>query len=67
MKDLKELKPLWNLIKEENSFVGILSDLIRFDKKYESIITNQLGNVIVAKKGYNSYAVWVFKFVLIFF
>ena len=38
-----------NLIKDNSGFVGILSNLVKFDKKYENIITNQLGNVIVAK------------------
>ena len=32
-----------------NGYVGILSDLIIFDEKYQSVIENQLGNVIVAK------------------
>lgn len=38
-----------NILQNIDGFVGILSDLITFDKKYENIITNQLGNVIVAK------------------
>ncbi len=32
-----------------NGYVGLLSDLIEYDKKYQNIIENQLGNVIVAK------------------
>jgi len=32
-----------------NGFVGILSDLIKYDEKYKNVIDNQLGNVIVAK------------------
>ena len=38
-----------NVIKSDVGFVGVLSDLIKYDKKYENIIANQLGNVIVAK------------------
>ena len=35
-------------IKQINGYVGILSDLVNYDKKYQNIIENQLGNVIVA-------------------
>ncbi len=36
-------------IKNVFGYVGILSDLVTYDKKYQSIIENQLGNVIVVK------------------
>lgn len=32
-----------------NGYVGILSELIKYDNKYKNVIDNQLGNVIVAK------------------
>lgn len=32
-----------------NGYIGILSNLIKYDEKYRNIIENQLGNVIVAK------------------
>jgi len=32
-----------------NGYVGILSDLLDYDSKYQNILENQLGNVIVAK------------------
>ena len=36
-----------NIIKNLNGFLGIASDLIKYDKTYQDIILNQLGNVIV--------------------
>ena len=30
-------------------YIGILSDLVRYDQKYRNIVENQLGNVIVVK------------------
>ena len=36
-------------LKQINGYVGILSDLIKYDNTYKNIIENQLGNVIVAK------------------
>ena len=36
-------------IEKVNGFIGVLSNLIKYDKKYENIIENQLGNVIVVK------------------
>lgn len=36
-----------NLIKNDSGFIDIASNLVKYDKKYESIIGNQLGNVIV--------------------
>jgi chromosome segregation protein len=40
------------------SFVGSASDLIRFDAKYQEVITNLLGNVVITKdlKGANDLA-----------
>ena len=38
-----------NNIKSNNGYLGILSDLIKYDNKYQNIIENQLGNVIVVK------------------
>ncbi len=32
-----------------NGYVGILSDLVKYDEKYQNIMENQMGNVIVAK------------------
>ena len=34
-------------IKNENGFIGIASDLVKYDKKYENIILNILGTTIV--------------------
>ena len=36
-----------NILKKENGFIGIASELVKYEKKYENIIKNQLGNVIV--------------------
>ncbi len=36
-----------NIIKKANGYIGIASDLVKYDKKYENIIKNQLGNIIV--------------------
>ena len=38
-----------NDIKNIKGYIGILSDLIEYDKKYQNIIENQLGNVIVVQ------------------
>lgn len=35
------------LIRNENGYINILSKLINYDSKYENIIKNQLGNVIL--------------------
>ena len=35
-------------VKRANGYIGIFSDLVKFDSKYHDIIANQLGNVIVA-------------------
>ena len=37
-----------DLVKKEKGYVGILSDLVRYDRKYYNIVANQLGNVFVA-------------------
>ena len=37
------------LLEKEEDFIGILSDLIDYDKKYQNIIENQLGTVIISK------------------
>ena len=42
-----------NNIKSNNGYLGILSDLIKYDSKYQNIIENQLGNVIVVKTASN--------------
>ena len=39
----------FKLVKGDSGFVDIASNLVKYDKKYENIILNQLGNVIVAK------------------
>ena len=36
-----------NLIKNESGFIDIASNLVKYNNKYENIIKNQLGNVIV--------------------
>ncbi len=38
-----------NTIDKTLGFIGIASNLIKYDKQYRSIITNQLGNVIVVE------------------
>ncbi len=37
------------ILEKEDDFVGILSDLVEYDKTYKNIIENQLGIVIIAK------------------
>ncbi len=37
------------ILKELDGFVGIASDLVKYDPTYKGIICNQLGNVIVAQ------------------
>ena len=37
-----------NVVKEMKGYVNIASSLVTYDKEYYSIITNQLGNIIVA-------------------
>ena len=36
------------LLEKEEDFIGILSDLIDYDKRYQNIIENQLGTVIIS-------------------
>ncbi|MDD2207843.1 MAG: AAA family ATPase [Bacilli bacterium] len=36
-------------IKNDDSFIGVASDLVKYEPIYKNIILNQLGNVIVAK------------------
>lgn len=38
-----------NILKNSHEFLGILSDLVVYNKKYENIIKNQLGIVVVAE------------------
>ena len=40
-------KDTQNIISKEKGYIDIASNLVNYDKKYESIIKNQLGNVIV--------------------
>lgn len=35
-------------VKKANGYIGILSDLVKFDEKYYDIVANQLGNVLVS-------------------
>ena len=37
-----------NILKNNNDFVGIMSDLVKYNKEYENIIKNQLGIIVVA-------------------
>ena len=36
-----------NILKNSNDFLGIMSDLVTYNREYDSIIKNQLGNVVV--------------------
>lgn len=36
-----------NDVKNINGYIGVLSDLVRYDKKYKNIVENRLGQVIV--------------------
>ena len=36
-----------NILKGSNDFIGILSDLVVYDKKYKNVIENQLGTVVI--------------------
>ncbi len=38
-----------NMIINSQDFVSVLSDLIKYNKKYENIIKNQFGNIIISK------------------
>lgn len=37
-----------NILKGSNDFLGVLSDLVTYNKKYKNIIENQLGQTIIA-------------------
>lgn len=37
------------ILRNDSDFIAVLSDLVKYNKKYESIIENQLGTVIVSK------------------
>ena len=36
-----------NMLKNSSDFIGVMSDLVSYDKEYDSIIKNQLGGVVV--------------------
>ena len=36
-----------NLLSNDNDYIGVLSDLVSYDKKYKTIIENQLGTVLI--------------------
>ena len=36
-------------LKQENGYLGILSDFMEYDERFQKIILNQFGNIIVAK------------------
>lgn len=36
-----------NIISSDNDYIGVLSDLVTYDKKYKTIIENQLGTVLI--------------------
>ena len=36
-----------NILKESKGFIDIASNLVKYDKKYQNIIENQLGNVVI--------------------
>jgi len=38
---------IYSIIQSENGFIDIASNLVRNDSKYENVIKNQLGNIIV--------------------
>ena len=37
------------ILEKDEDFLGVLSDLVEYDKKYQNIVENQLGIVIIAK------------------
>ena len=39
-----------NFVKNEAGFVGVASNLVQFDKEYENVILNVLGNILVTTK-----------------
>lgn len=38
-----------DIIKDNPNFIGVLSDLLSYNKKYENIIKNQFGNILLCK------------------
>lgn len=42
-------KETLSILRNDSDFIAVLSDLVKYNKKYESIIENQLGTVIVSK------------------
>ena len=36
-----------NILERENDYLGVLSDLVTYDKKYKNIIENQFGTVLI--------------------
>ncbi|MDO4996282.1 MAG: AAA family ATPase [Bacilli bacterium] len=36
-----------NILSNDNDYIGVLSDLVSYDKKYKTIIENQLGTVLI--------------------
>ena len=36
-----------NIVSSDNDYIGVLSDLVTYDKKYKTIIENQLGTVLI--------------------
>ena len=38
-----------NKLKSENGYIDIASNLVKYDNKYQNIILNQLGNIIITK------------------
>lgn len=38
-----------NKLKSSNDFIGILSDLVTYNKKYKNIVENQLGQTVITK------------------
>ena len=38
-----------NILKNSNDYLGILSDLVVYNQKYDNIVKNQLGTVVVAR------------------
>lgn len=36
-----------NILKNSNDFLGIMSDLVTYNREYDTIVKNQLGNIVV--------------------
>lgn len=49
IKDRNLEKNDYNLIKDEEGFINIAANLVQYENKYDNIIKNQLGNVVVVK------------------